>query len=102
MDELSAQSGDLCEIDKAALTYLAISLDKILSYNCIQSRWHANRQVLAQIFDRHDFAFRWSFAEMAPAIAGRGYIWAMEQISKALEELIEVVGNGYPDRGTVR
>jgi hypothetical protein len=45
------------------------------------------------VFDRHDFSFKWSFAEMTPTIAGVGYDWAIEQTGKALEELIELLGS---------
>jgi len=39
-------------------------------------------------FDRHDFAFQWSYGEMAPTITGLGYDWTIEQTGKAVEELI--------------
>ena len=55
-------------------------------------RWHANREVVAGVFDRHDFSFKWSFAEMAPTITGLGYDWAIEQTGKSLKELIELSG----------
>ena len=83
---------NLSELDKAALTYLALALDKVLNYNARMVRWHANREVVAGVFDRHDFAFKWSYAEMAPTITGLGYDWAVEQTGKALEELIEMTG----------
>jgi adenine-specific DNA methylase len=50
--------------------------------------------VVAGVFDRHDFAFKWSYAEMAPTITGLGYDWAIEQTGKALEELIELTTDG--------
>jgi putative DNA methylase len=93
VDEIREKnSGVVPELDRAALSYLALAIDKLLSYNCIQARWHANREVMAQIFDRHDFAFRWSFAEMAPTVTGGGYNWAVNQTGKALKELIELSG----------
>lgn len=74
VDELREQhGGELTEIDKAALAYIAIAIDKVLNYNARMVRWHANRQVVAGAFDRHDFAFKWSYAEMAPTIVGLGY-----------------------------
>lgn len=78
------------ELDKAALTYIALAIDKMLNYNARMVRWHANREVVAGVFDRHDFAFKWSYAEMAPTITGLGYDWAIKQTGKALEELIEL------------
>ncbi len=87
-----ATSKKLNEIDKAAMSYLAIGLDKLLNYNARSVRWHANREVVAGVFDRHDFAFLWSYAEMAPCVAGLGYDWAIKQTGKALAELIQLSG----------
>jgi len=86
-------SGTIPDLDKAALTYLAIAFDKMLNYNAVQVRWHSTREVLAGVFDRHDFAFKCSFAEMAPTVDGVGYDWAIEQTGKALDELITLVGS---------
>ncbi len=84
------------ELTKAALVYLAISLDKLRDYNSRMSRWHVNREVMVNTFDRHDFAFKWSYAEMAPAIVGLGYAWATEQTGKCIKELAELA---RPDIG---
>ena len=96
MLEADREAGRLNEVRKAAYGYLALSLDKLISYNCIMCRWHANREVMAQIFDRHDFSFKWSYAEMAPLIAGLGYDWAIKQTAKCIGELVALV---RPDGG---
>jgi len=94
VEELKAQNGGrLSELDRAAMVYIALAIDKVLNYNAIQVRWHANRGVVAGVFDRHDFSFKWSYAEMAPTITGLGYDWALEQTGKALAELIELLGH---------
>jgi len=94
VEELKAQNGGrLSELDRAAMVYIALAIDKVLNYNAIQVRWHANRGVVAGVFDRHDFSFKWSYAEMAPTITGLGYDWALEQTGKALGELIELLGH---------
>jgi len=94
VEELKAQNGgSLSELDRAAMVYIALAIDKVLNYNAIQVRWHANRGVVAGVFDRHDFSFKWSYAEMAPTITGLGYDWALEQTGKALGELIELLGH---------
>lgn len=92
----SRNGGDVPEIDRAALTYLTIAIDKVIHYNARMGRWHSGRQVMAPVFDRHDFSFKWSYAEMAPTITGLGYDWTIEQTGKALVELIELStgGNG--------
>ena len=94
MDEIREQNAEtIPELDKAALTYLAIAIDKMLNYNSLQERWMPTREVVANTFDRHDFSFKWSYSEMAPTITGLGYDWTIEQTGKALEELIELSGS---------
>ena len=83
--------GDLNGLRRAAYGYLALSLDKLLNYNSRMTRWHANREVLLGAFDRHDFSFKWSYAEMAPLIAGVGYDWAIRQTAKCIDELVALV-----------
>ena len=46
---------------------------------------------MVNTFDRHDFAFVWSYAEMAPLIVGLGYDWAIEQTAKCIGELVDLV-----------
>lgn len=86
--ELLDEAGELSDIARAAFGYLALSLDKLRDYNSRMSRWHVNREVMVNTFDRHDFAFKWSYAEMAPLIVGLGYDWAIEQTAKCISELI--------------
>ncbi len=81
----------LSEAARAAFGYLAIVLDKMLNYNSRMSVWMPTREVVANTFNRHDFAFTWSYAEMAPLIEGLGYDWAIEQTAKCIGELIEMV-----------
>ncbi len=93
------EAGTLDEVTKAAFVYLSFSLDKLRDYNSRMTRWHSNRQVMVNTFDRHDFAFKWSYAEMAPLITGLGYDWALEQTGKCIKELVALVGveSGAPD-----
>ena len=103
VEELKAQSGGrLSELDRAAMAYIALAIDKVLNYNAIQVRWHSNRGVVAGVFDRHDFSFKWSYAEMAPTITGLGYDWALDQTGKALGELIELLGHAREAGGNGR
>jgi len=84
-------AGRLDEVQKAGYGYLALALDKLRDYNSRMTRWHANREVMVNTFDRHDFAFKWSYAEMAPLITGLGYDWAIKQTAKCISELIALV-----------
>ena len=45
------------EATSAAFVYLALSLDKMLNYNSRMSVWMPTREVIANTFNRHDFAF---------------------------------------------
>lgn len=100
VEELRGQNGSgLADIDSAAMVYLAVAIDKVLNYNAVMTRWIPQRGVMAGVFDRHDFSHKWSFAEMAPCITGKGYDWTVEQTAKALEELIELIGNDTDNFG---
>jgi putative DNA methylase len=89
LDEEQAK-GTLTEATKAAFGYLALAIDKLLNWNAIISSWNVEAQRLRSVFDRHDYALKWSFGEMAPLIVGLGYDWAIKQTAKCVEELIEL------------
>ena len=91
MLEADRAAGELTELRKAAYGYLALSLDKLLNYNSRMSVWMPTREVVANTFNRHDFAFCWSHAEMAPLVTGLGYDWAIGQTAKCIKELVELV-----------
>jgi adenine-specific DNA methylase len=91
MLEADRSEGKLSDVRRAAYGYLALSLDKLLNYNSRMSVWMPTRQVVANTFNRHDFAFCWSHAEMAPLIVGLGYDWAFEQTAKCIGELVALV-----------
>jgi len=88
--EIDRAAGALSETTNAAFGYLALSLDKLRDYNSRMTRWHVSREVMVNTFDRHDFAFKWSYAEMAPLITGLGYDWAIKQTAKCIGELAEL------------
>ena len=44
--EADRSAAELDEVRKAAYGYLALALDKLLSYNTRMTRWHAGRQVI--------------------------------------------------------
>ena len=84
-------AGELNEIRKAAYGYLALTLDTILNYNNRAGRWDNTTGRVRSIFDRHDFAFVWSYAEMAPLVTGMGYDWAFDKTAKCIRELVALV-----------
>jgi putative DNA methylase len=81
------------EATKAALGYLAASIDTVLNYGSRSGRWDPTTSRVRSLFDRHDFAFVWSYAEMAPLIVGLGYDWAFEKTNKCIKELLELTSS---------
>lgn len=90
LDEEQA-AGRLDELTRAAFVYLALTLDTLLNYGCRSSRWDGTTGRVRSIFDRHDFAFVWSYAEMAPFESGQGFDWAAEKTAKCVKELVDLV-----------
>ena len=91
MLEEDREAGQLDEIRRAAYGYLALSLSKLCDYNSRMCVWHSYRAVIGHTFSQHDFSFKWSYAEMAPLIAGIGYDWAIRQTAKCIGELTALV-----------
>jgi adenine-specific DNA methylase len=84
-------AGTLDAPTRAAFVYLALALDKMLDYNSRGSRWEVVKGAIGNTFARHDFSFKWSYAEMAPLIAGLGYDWVIGQVGKCIEELVALL-----------
>jgi putative DNA methylase len=89
--EVDQGTGVLTELRKAAFVYLALSLDKTRDYNSRMTCWHANREVIVNTFNRHNYSLNWSYVEMAPLVTGLGYDWVIEQTTKCIEELVQLV-----------
>ena len=86
-------AGHLGDVRKAAYAQLAITLDTLLNYNNRAGRWDSTTLRVRSIFDRHDFAFVCSYAEMAPLVTGAGYEWAIKKTSKCIKELLDLTGS---------
>lgn len=84
-------TGKMTELQRAAFVYLALALDTMLNYGNRACRWDSTTGRVRSIFDRHDFAFIWSYGEMAPVAAELGYDWTIEKTAKCIEELVELV-----------
>ena len=68
---------------KALALYLAFAIDKSVDYNSRASSWNSKRLGVRNTFDRHDFAFKWSFTEFDGASALLP--WAVNQVVDAYE-----------------
>lgn len=86
--EIIAALGD--EHGEAVVHLLAFAIDKFTNYNSNLASWHAPRQVMRSVFDRHDFAFKPTYAEMAPCGAGSGLAWTLDNVREAYEELAKL------------
>ena len=50
----------------------------------------STRALIANTFNRHDFEFCWSHAEMATLVPGAGYDWAIRQTAEDIQELLDL------------
>jgi len=87
MPEIRAKEGEMSD---DILLELALMQGKALNYNSRLTSWNAPRQVTRSVFDRHDFAFKWTFAEMEGA--RELYPWTMHVIDNyhQIVELLEI------------
>ena len=86
----------LTDLNKAAFTYLALTIDSMLNYGNRSCRWDSLTERVRSVFDRHDFAFCWSYAEMSPLLGEKDYDWIVEKTAKSIDELIKL---SRPDDG---
>lgn len=77
---------------RAVMGLLAMMQSKALNYNARLSAWHPTRAAIANVFDRHDFAFKWTFGEYDAARAL--WPWCLRQLLDAYAGLVDVM---YPE-----
>jgi adenine-specific DNA methylase len=77
-----AEGRDMAE---AVIHLLALALDKFLNHNCNATRWESSRAVIKSKMDRHDYAYKLTFAEMAPCNPGTGFEWAVDNVAEAYQ-----------------
>lgn len=73
--------GELGAGAEDVLFELALMQGKALNWNSRLSSWDVSRQKMRSVFDRHDFAFKWTFAEFEGATAL--YAWCLDQLEDA-------------------
>jgi putative DNA methylase len=86
---VSANSAER-SVQSVAWLYLCVAFDSYLNYQTRCCRWDSLTERVRSLFDRHDFAFIWTYAEMSPLIGDQASDWILEKTSRALEELIEL------------
>lgn len=62
------------------LALLAMMQGKALNWNARASSWDVSRQKVRSFFDKHNFSFKWSFAEFE---GGALFAWALDQLLDA-------------------
>jgi putative DNA methylase len=60
------------------MTLLALMQGKATNFNSRLASWHVARQTLRSVFERHDFAFKWTYAEFEGA--QELFPWCFSQI----------------------
>ena len=88
VNEESAKPEGLGDCTRAALGYIALAIDTLINYNARSCCWDSTIHRVRSVFDRHDFAFVASYAEMAVLVAGLGYEWALDKTARCIKELI--------------
>jgi adenine-specific DNA methylase len=84
--EIVAQEGE--ERAKAVEHLLAFALDKLIDYNCSVNTWENTRGTAKHLFQRHDFSFKATYAEMELCSAGSGLAWVIDNVAKAYSGLL--------------
>ncbi|MCX5171504.1 DUF1156 domain-containing protein [Streptomyces antibioticus] len=87
--------GDLAD---PVLFELALMQGKALNYNSRLASWHVSKQVMRSVFERHDFSFKWTFAEFEGATAL--YAWCLDQLLAAyggIARLLDETGASTSD-----
>lgn len=78
------------EMGEAVVHLLALALDKFADYNNFLNTWESTTAVVKHVFQRHDFSFKPTFAEMAACVSGAGFEWAIMDVVKAYRDLTKL------------
>ncbi len=62
---------------------LGLMQGKALNYNSILASWHANRSTMRSVFDTHQLAFKWTYAEFEGA--KELFRWCLSQLVDAFD-----------------
>jgi len=86
--EILKAEGD--DIGEAIVHLLAFVLDKFGNHNAILASWDCTTNGIRSVFDRHDFSFKPTPAEMAPCNSGSGLEWSIDNVIEAYEKICEL------------
>lgn len=72
----------------AVLTLLALMQGKALNWNSKMSSWDQSRQKMRSTFEKHNFSFKWTYAEFGGTAL---YEWALDQLLDAYKGLANLM-----------
>jgi putative DNA methylase len=81
--EVRADLGD--ELGDSVLTELALMQGTAVNYNARMTSWHLARQAMRSVFEKHNFSFKWTFAEFEGAEAL--YPWCLYQLTDSYTKI---------------
>ena len=90
-EDRTAERLDDCR--KASWAYVALAMDKLINRNSLLTRWDSGQNIVAGTFDSHDFGIKWSYTEMSLICQGLGLEWAISDVRKCLDDLLEMTGH---------
>lgn len=73
----------------AVLGLLGMMQGKALNWNAESSSWDVSRQKVRSVFEKHNFSFKWTFAEFDGARAL--YPWCLDQLVDAYEGISQLL-----------
>lgn len=96
VEELNALNKEIydkegVDIGNAVIHLLAFTLDKFLNHNCSFTRYENTRSVVKGKMDRHDYAFKPTYAELSPCCSGKGFDWAVDNVIEAYDEISKFI-----------
>lgn len=95
--EKTKTKNEVNPVTRAAFIYLSLVIDRTVDYNNRSSRWENGEEGVKNLFDRHDYAFVWSYAE---PYALEEMQAAIENIKKHLKGIIKLCGHHtHPEQG---
>lgn len=77
---------------ESILIELALLQGKAINWNSRLTSWDVSRQKMRSVFDRHDFAFKWTIAEMEGAT--ELYPWAASQLLDSYSGIVDLLDGG--------
>ena len=72
----------------AVLTLLGLIIGKAVNFDAILSSWHVSRQTMRSVFDAHNLAFKWTYAEFE---GSQLFPWCLDQIVDAYSGIAELL-----------